>query len=86
MLPALDDVLKQEGGSNFRSDLLLLNLMNRSIYSYITALEVGLCVHKKLLCLVIHIYRYFNVGTMASSAIMLFPFSANNDGDILLHS
>ena len=60
--------------------------MNRSIYSYLTAFEVGLCVHKKLLCLVIHIYRYFNVSTMASSAIMLFPLSANNDGGILLHS
>ena len=60
--------------------------MNRSLYSYITAFEVGLCVHKKLLCLVIHIYRYFNVSTMASSAIMLVPFSANNDGGILLHS
>ena len=61
-------------------------MMNRSLYSYITAFGVGLCVHKKLLCLVIHIYRYFNVSTMASSAIMLVPFSANNDGGILLHS
>ena len=86
MLSALDDVLKQGGSSNFSSDLLLLNLMNRSLYSYITAFEVGLCVHKKLLCLVIHIYRYINVSPMASSAIMLVPFSANNDGGILLHS
>ena len=43
MLLALDAVRKKEGGSNF-SDLLLLNLMNLSIYSYITAFEVGLCV------------------------------------------
>ena len=60
--------------------------MNRSLYSYITAFEVGLCVHKKLLCLVTHIYRYFNVSTMALSAIMLVPFSASNDRGILLHS
>ena len=60
--------------------------MNLCIYNYITAFEVGLCAHKKLLCLVIHIYRYCNVSTMASSAIVLFPFSVNDNGGILLHS
>ena len=57
------------------------------MYSYITAFEVGLCVHKKLHCLIIHIiYRYFNVRTMAASAIIPFLFSVNNDGGIFLHS
>ena len=60
--------------------------MSLSIYSYIRAFEVGLCIHKTLLCLVVHIYRYCNVSTMASSAIMLFQFSVNDDGGILLHS
>ena len=44
------------------------------------------CVHKKLLFLVLHIKRDFNVITMALSAILMFSFSVNNDGDILLHS
>ena len=49
MLHILDAVQRQVSGSN----------ISRAIYGYITSFQIvtlaGLCVHKKLLCLVLHI-------------------------------
>ena len=63
MLFALDAVRKQ-GMAVISAVICYYKIWWIWVYlSYITAFEVGLCVYKKLLCLVIHIYRYQCCGS-----------------------